>query len=684
MRSHRPFGIILLLAVPLLMVACQSVALPTLTAETFPITATQLPAVTPTLTASPTSLATQSPTKVSTLTPTLIPKAIPTMRLVGTFGAGWFSRVFRSPDGKRIFALMNGNELRWYNAKTLQPEGVVVMEYQFGSTEVIFGSDPNLVAVVGYSVFLINLNQKTSTSIRLNADVVSGETHFSAVQFSPDAKLLFFHRMTYYGAGFGESIDSWDIQKNQQADSDAYSYSYWQPDTSKSMLTDPTISQNGKWIASGYDKLLQIRDIQTGEILRSIEGHDSKITHIAFSKDGSRLVSVDKDGVMYLWDSQTGQNLSKFSFKDNQSVKQLTFLDNERVLATFESGDGRVIDLQTGQVQAQPAPVPVIDPFVMRLHNQGYSQFYGYQGFGISAVFSISPDGKTLAVGSETVLLWDIQTRKLVGVLEHPDNSRLSKIQFDPTGHMLIGIGREILIWNLTETAQPNLAKTLGRVIKNWGQSFSFSADGKRIAFGNGGTLEIWDIETTQKVKDLRVIADDSLPILANRFSADGQLIYVATSSSRIKIWDIEKGQLIQSIEIPSENAWETLILDDLFVALHNGVSTGQMHWIEVWNLERQTFKNLDVGPYTSSVFNKSKDLLFTNDDIGTIRAGGRFYIWQVDIAQRVYTSEADADIFYYDLGLLEKSNFVATHGFVEGIVELFDISAIIEVVRQP
>ncbi len=510
---------------------------------------------------------------------------------------------------------MNGKELRWYDAKTLQQEGLIVLENQFGANEVIFGPDPNLVAVVGYPLLVINLHQKTVTPVRFDQDLDGFDTSFEGVQFSPDARLLFFHRISLYGTGGNESIDAWDIQHQQQLDS----YWYWNPDEIGESLTDPVISPNKNWIAAGYGKLLQIRDIKTGKIVRSIQGHDSNIADVTFSKDGSRFASIDTQHVLYLWDSQTGKNLGRFSFNAETLISKLSFLDNnQQVVVTFWGGDGQVIDLQTNQVLAVPAPAPVIDPFAMLLHHQGYSQFS--RGFG-TPVLSISPDGKTLAVGSETVLLWDIQTQKLLDVLELPDkrSDSLMEIKFDPTGHILAGnLPYKTVVWNLTTTTQPNLPKVLGSASRDFHEDLLvFSPDGKRIAFKPANSfIEIWDVETAQQIKTLQI--DDE----------------------------------------------------------------SEKSWIDVQNSETEMLGKIDTGSYRSAIFSKSKDLLFTNDDVNTLR--GKFYIWQVNTGKLVYSSEStNVDGSFYDIDLLQASNFVAT-SYQDGTIQLFDISAIIDEARQP
>lgn len=638
--------------------------------------------VTQTIPPTPTATIQPSPTPTTippsrTPRPTARPPA-PDMRPVGTFGAGFFSGVFRSPDGQRIFVLMNGKELRWYDATTIQQEGVMALsDYPFSPNEIIFGSDPNLVAVDGYETLVIDLkNQKIITSI------LGTEEYLSGVQFSSDAKLLFFRRHEIYNHGFADQVAAWDIYQNQLA------HFYWQSENSET-ITNPAISPDGKWIVAGYDNLLQIRNVQTGKLLQSIKGHNNTITSVAFSKDGSQLASVDTDGIVYLWNSYTRQRLASFLLKIKTQVVQLSFSDDgQQVLATFESGDSQAINLQTGQVQAVHAPT--IDPFALGLHQQGYSQLdYG------DVALTISPDGKTLAVGSGAILLWNIQTHNLSGVLESPHIFTMWEMQFDPTGRLLAGItDYETLLWDTTATTQPNLAKALGPANRDLRYGLSFSPDGKRLAFGHGTNIEIWDVETSKLVKTLQINSAKNF-VYGTQFSADNQSIYVVTDTPasvkdkygngviiQVQIWNIETSRMTRLIEIPSINlSSDTFALHWPFFAFENHDVDKAKDWIEIWDLETGNSKKVNSW-LNPKIFSENSDLLF-----GISALGENFCVWQVDAGKLVYTSPElgeDPTHLKYNLDSLQPSNFVAVHGYHNGIVQLFDISAILDYARQP
>ena len=526
--------------------------------------------------------------------------------------------------------------------------------------------------------FVIDLrNQKILSTIFANE-------FFSDLQFSQDAKLLFIHSFEAHNHGVSiDKINAWDIQKAQWA------HSYWKSEFDEQSyiypsVSSPAISPDGKRIAAGYGNLLQIRDVQTEELLQSFKGHTSKITSVAFSKDGSQLATFDMDGVVQLWNSQTGQRLSKFSLKllETQGLKLSFSVDNKHLLAIYDDSAQQTIDLQTGQVQGPF--IPELEPLAMVLHQQGYSQF-GYRDVALT----ISPDGKTLAVSSGIVLLWDIQTQKLIAVLENPGNIPLRELQFDPSGRLLAGIADyQIVLWDTTSSDQPNLAQVFGTFVDvDWPKGLSFSANGRYFAVGRGGEVEIWNVETAQKVKTLQMNGNAEY-VDDTEFLENDQSLYTLVEmemaendtgvNSQIQIWNIETSQVISSMPIFGHRPSTSAFRWPLF-AFENG-DNNQNNWIEIWNLETKTLKKIAIG-YKPIFFSEHKDLLFliSSDE-------NQFYIWNMDIGKHVYTSPQIGELPYlqYNLELLHASNFVALHGYRDGIVQLFDINAIIDEARQP
>ena len=57
---------------------------------------------------------------------------------------------------------------------------------------------------------------------------------------------------------------------------------------------------------------LKLWDAATGALLRTFEGHAEWVTSVAFSPDGTRVLSGSEDKTLKLWDAATGTLLRTF------------------------------------------------------------------------------------------------------------------------------------------------------------------------------------------------------------------------------------------------------------------------------------------------------------------------------------------------------------------------------------
>jgi WD40 repeat protein len=66
-------------------------------------------------------------------------------------------------------------------------------------------------------------------------------------------------------------------------------------------------SPNGQMMASGgFDALIRLWDVQTGQCLQVLQGHTEAVFAISFSPDGQILASGSHDETIKLWDVETG------------------------------------------------------------------------------------------------------------------------------------------------------------------------------------------------------------------------------------------------------------------------------------------------------------------------------------------------------------------------------------------
>jgi WD40 repeat protein len=75
---------------------------------------------------------------------------------------------------------------------------------------------------------------------------------------------------------------------------------------SRHLVRQPLQSYTGRrvhsgWIPEGADKLVKLWDSYTGEIIRTLHGHNEGISDIAWSCDGDYLASASDDKTIILW-----------------------------------------------------------------------------------------------------------------------------------------------------------------------------------------------------------------------------------------------------------------------------------------------------------------------------------------------------------------------------------------------
>ncbi|MCK5014985.1 MAG: WD40 repeat domain-containing protein, partial [Candidatus Omnitrophica bacterium] len=58
---------------------------------------------------------------------------------------------------------------------------------------------------------------------------------------------------------------------------------------------------------------LKVWDLETGEQIRTLEGHTSLVNAVAVTPDGARSVSASFDNTLKVWDLETGEVIGTFS-----------------------------------------------------------------------------------------------------------------------------------------------------------------------------------------------------------------------------------------------------------------------------------------------------------------------------------------------------------------------------------
>jgi WD40 repeat protein len=71
-------------------------------------------------------------------------------------------------------------------------------------------------------------------------------------------------------------------------------------------------------LTGSFDGTVKLWDAETGNWIRSFEGHTNWVRSIVFSKDGSRVLTASYDNTAKLWNVETGELIRSFQGHTNK------------------------------------------------------------------------------------------------------------------------------------------------------------------------------------------------------------------------------------------------------------------------------------------------------------------------------------------------------------------------------
>ena len=230
---------------------------------------------------------------------------------------------------------------------------------------------------------------------------------------------------------------------------------------------------------------------------------------------------------------------------------------------------------------------------------------------------AISPDGKTLAIGSEdgTIKLWDLQTGVLRNTLKGHTAS-IYAIAFSPDGQSVASgsADESIKIWN---PGTGKLLRTLSGRLKGI-SAIAISPDSQTLLCGDrAGNIAIWNVKTGEQIS---FFAGHSILVTSLAISPDGQTAVSSSQDNTIKLWEIKTGQLIHTLTTPDSHHFSTVAISP------NGETIASGSWdgvVRLWNPQSgKLVKSLRVSSVSINTvaFRANGHTLVSGGGDGTIR----------------------------------------------------------------
>jgi serine/threonine protein kinase/WD40 repeat protein len=322
------------------------------------------------------------------------------------------------------------------------------------------------------------------------------------VAFSTDGKRL---------AVAGEKLTVWEVAPRRRLAEVA------------EQARHPVFSPDGARIAYVRGPDAVIAEAATGRVRRVIKGHDGGIEYVAFTRDGSVLVTAGLERVEH-WDATIDERVPAIRDRADKPADEPTSASPDgRRVGRFDDPELRVWGLADDSLVTFKVP-----PLPERTAKPGPDDIPN--GWGLKGCV-FSPDGRRVTMGNPTsystedldkedawesaLRLWDLDAgrqlmvvRRLGAVTERvfsPDGRLLAAV-FDPPG--------EVMVWDASSSTKGRQAGSTevqqagGRhrytlkLPRGHNFMLAFSTDGGRVVAvgGAGDTLAValWDAETGQ------------------------------------------------------------------------------------------------------------------------------------------------------------------------------------------
>ncbi len=271
----------------------------------------------------------------------------------------------------------------------------------------------------------------------------------------------------------------------------------------------------------------------TGSIARQIEadahvmiGHLSTVTSVRYSPDGSLIASSSGDGVVRLWDGYLGNPVA-ILYGHTGPVMDVAFSPDNYTLASASMDTSVRLWGLTGFPNGEVIDVLRFDERIT------------------SVAFGTNPD--LLAVGGVdgTIQLWDIPTAYNQATLLGHDEAAIA-LMFSPDGALLASASYDgtTRLWDM-ETLTERFILKPDATFKISQTDVVFSPDGRYVFTSDGvfniATVRQWDVETGEQVASFPT--NDGPESLA--ISPDGRTL-AAGIRGIVQLWDVSSGQLIE------------------------------------------------------------------------------------------------------------------------------------------
>ncbi len=282
-------------------------------------------------------------------------------------------------------------------------------------------------------------------------------------------------------------------------------------------VTSVAVTPAGTRLVSGSDdRTLRLWDLASGLELATLSGHRDMVLAVAITPDGTRALSASADDTVKIWDLAGARELATLA-GHRASVRSVAVSrDGKHVVSASDDCTVKVWDLASGREVAT---------------------LTGHHRWVLAVV--VTPDGTRVLSGSgdSALKLWDLTSgRDLATLRGHQDGVWSIAVTPDGTRALSGSFDKTVKVWDLASGRE--LLTLKGHRSRIW--AVTVTPDGTRAVFSSYKALKVCDLTDG---RELASFAGHQERVRTAVVTPDGTRVVSGADDRTLMVWDLASSQ---------------------------------------------------------------------------------------------------------------------------------------------